>query len=88
MQCNAAGPVVLKLKTPWHDGTTHLAMSAPEFMQRLAALAELDRVVVIGWFPHRRDSKVWPDRGSTAWIDKAHGVAVAAWLVGTGTLCR
>ena len=22
VQCNAAGQVVLKLKTPWHDGTT------------------------------------------------------------------
>ncbi|MDP1650711.1 MAG: transposase [Rubrivivax sp.] len=27
VQSNAAGQVVLKLKTPWRDGTTHLAMS-------------------------------------------------------------
>ena len=27
VQCNAAGQVVLKLKTPWRDGTTHLVMS-------------------------------------------------------------
>ena len=26
-QTNAAGQVVLKLKTPWRDGTTHLVMS-------------------------------------------------------------
>ena len=38
VQCNAAGQVVLKLKTPWHDGTTHLVMSPLEIMQRLAAL--------------------------------------------------
>ncbi len=38
VQCNAAGQVVLKLKTPWRDGTTHLMMSPLEFMQRLAAL--------------------------------------------------
>jgi Putative transposase len=38
VQCNAAGQVVLKLETPWHDGTTHLVMSPLEFMQRLAAL--------------------------------------------------
>jgi hypothetical protein len=37
VQCNAAGQVVLKLKTPWRDGTTHLVMSPLEFMQRLAA---------------------------------------------------
>ena len=39
VQCNAAGQVVLKLKTAWRDGTTHLVMSPLEFMQRLAALA-------------------------------------------------
>ena len=33
-----AGQVGLKLKTPWHDGTTHLVMSPLEFRQRLAAL--------------------------------------------------
>ncbi len=38
VQCNAAGQVVLKLKTPWRDGTTHIVMSPLEFMQRLAAL--------------------------------------------------
>ena len=38
VQTNAAGQVVLKLKTPWPDGTTHLVMSPLEFMQRLAAL--------------------------------------------------
>lgn len=37
VQCNAAGQVKLKLKTPWRDGTTHLVMLPPEFMQRLAA---------------------------------------------------
>ena len=38
-QCNTAGQVVLKLKTAWRDGTTHLVMSPGEFVQRLAALA-------------------------------------------------
>jgi hypothetical protein len=38
VQTNSAGQVVLKLKTPWRDGTTHLVMSPLEFMQRLAAL--------------------------------------------------
>ncbi|MBS0445725.1 MAG: transposase [Proteobacteria bacterium] len=28
VQCDAAGRVVLKLKTPWRDGTTHLVMSS------------------------------------------------------------
>ena len=37
VQTNAAGQVVLKLKTPWRDGTTHLVMSPLELMQRLAA---------------------------------------------------
>ena len=38
VQSNAAGQVVLRLKTPWRVGTTHLVMSPLEFMQRLAAL--------------------------------------------------
>jgi Putative transposase len=32
VQCNAAGQVVLTLKTAWRDGTTHLVMSPLEFM--------------------------------------------------------
>ena len=32
VQCNGAGQVVLRLKTPWGDGTTHLVMSPLEFM--------------------------------------------------------
>ena len=43
VQTNAAGQVVLKLKTPWRDGTTHLVMSPLEFMQRLAALVPRPR---------------------------------------------
>ena len=39
VQTNAAGQVVLKLKTAWRDGTTHLIMSSMEFMQGVAALA-------------------------------------------------
>ena len=38
VQPNAAGQVMLKLKTSWPDGTTHLVMSPLEFMQRLGAL--------------------------------------------------
>ena len=44
VQCNAAGQVVLTLKTPWRDGTTHLVMSPLEFMQRLAALVPRPRL--------------------------------------------
>lgn len=37
LSVNHAGQVVLKLKTPYRDGTSHLVMSPLEFMQRLAA---------------------------------------------------
>ena len=47
VQCNAAGQVVLKLKTAWRDGTTHLVMSPLEFMQRLAALVPRPRLHLI-----------------------------------------
>ncbi len=47
VQLNAAGQVELKLKTPWHDGTTHLVMSPLEFLQRLAALVPRPRLHLI-----------------------------------------
>ena len=47
LQCNRAGKVVLKLKTPWRDGTTRLVMSPLEFMQRLAALVPRPRLHLI-----------------------------------------
>ena len=36
---NRAGQVVLTLKTPYRDGTTHIAMEPLEFMQPPSALA-------------------------------------------------
>ena len=47
VQTNAAGQVVLKLKTPWRDGTTHIVMSPLEFMQRLAPLVPRPRLHLI-----------------------------------------
>ena len=47
VQCYAAGQVVLKLKTPWRDGTTRPVMSPLEFMQRLAALVPRPRLHLI-----------------------------------------
>ncbi len=47
VQTNAAGQVVLKLKTAWRDGTTHQVMSPLEFMQRLAAPVPRPRLHLI-----------------------------------------
>jgi len=44
---NRAGNVVLQLKSPYHDGTTHIVMSPLEFMQRLAALVSRPRLHLI-----------------------------------------
>ena len=41
---DGAGNVVLQLKSPWRDGTTHISMSPLEFMQRLAALVPRPRL--------------------------------------------
>ena len=38
------GEVVLQLKTPYRDGTTHLVMTPLEFLQRLAALVPRPRL--------------------------------------------
>ena len=47
VRTNAAGQVVLKLKTAWRDGATHLVMSPLEFMQRPAALVPRPRLHLI-----------------------------------------
>ncbi|MGH8491355.1 MAG: transposase [Gammaproteobacteria bacterium] len=44
---NRAGQVVLTLKTPYRDGTTHIVTSPLEFMQRLAALVPRPRLHLI-----------------------------------------
>ena len=43
----SARDVVLQLKNPYHDGTTHIVMSPPELMQRLAALVPRPRLHLI-----------------------------------------
>ncbi|MCC6776327.1 MAG: transposase [Hyphomicrobiales bacterium] len=40
---NGKGQVVLRLKSPYRDGTTHIVMQPQEFMQRLAALVPRPR---------------------------------------------
>ncbi len=42
-----AGEVVLQLKTPYRDGSTHLVMTPLEFLQRLAALVPRPRLHLI-----------------------------------------
>ena len=44
---NCAGQVVLQLKSPYRDGTTHIVMSPLEFLQRLAALVPRPRLHLI-----------------------------------------
>jgi len=44
---NSAGDVVLQLKSPYQDGTTHIVLSPLEFMQRLATLVPRPRLNLI-----------------------------------------
>jgi len=47
LSVNRAGQAVLKLKTAYRNGTSHLVMSPLEFMQRLAALVPRPRLHLI-----------------------------------------
>ena len=47
LKCKRAGQVVLRLKSSYNDGTTHIVMSPLEFMQRLAALVPRPRLHLI-----------------------------------------
>ncbi|MGH8646608.1 MAG: transposase [Gammaproteobacteria bacterium] len=55
---NGAGQVLLTLKTPYRDGTTHIVMSPLEFMQRLAALVPRPRQFYIR--PVVQADACWP----------------------------
>ena len=44
---NHAGQMVLKVKAPYRDGTSHIVMSPLEFMQRLAARVPRPRLHLI-----------------------------------------
>ena len=44
---NRQGNVILKLKTPWRNGATHIVLTPMEFMQRLAALVPRPRLHLI-----------------------------------------
>ncbi len=39
----------LKLKTPWHDGTSHLLLTPSEFLEKLAAIVPPPRAHLVKW---------------------------------------
>ena len=47
LSINREGNVVLKLKTAWRNGATHIVLTPMEFMQRLAALVPRPRLHLI-----------------------------------------
>jgi hypothetical protein len=47
LKLNRASQVVLQLKSPYKDGTTHIVMEPLEFMERLAALVPRPRLHLI-----------------------------------------
>ena len=47
LKLNRAGQVVLQLKSPYKDGTTHIVMEPLDFMERLAALVPRPRLHLI-----------------------------------------
>ena len=97
LSVNRAGQVVLKLKTTYRDGTTHLVMSPLEFMQRLAALVPRPRLHLIRFHgvlaPHAKlRAAIVPIPAQTAHAgdcDHAHGASARmSWarLLGANTL--
>jgi hypothetical protein len=47
LSINGEGNVILKLKTPWRNGATHIVLTPMEFMQRLAALVPRPKLHLI-----------------------------------------
>ncbi len=75
---NRASDVVLQLKSPYQDGTTHIVMSPLEFMQRLAALVPRPRLHLIrfpGVLAPRLRSEIIPSAPVNANDTADHGDA-------------
>ena len=43
------GNLKLKLKTPWHDGTSHLLLTPSEFLEKLAAIVPPPLAHLVKW---------------------------------------
>jgi hypothetical protein len=84
--CSGKGEVVLQLKSPWREGTTHIRTSPLEFMQRLAALVPRPRLHGV-LAPHAGlraaivPGPVW-SRVSNAPPDGPGAWPIPSWLVG------
>src|ERR1700675_4405559 len=78
---NPAGQVVLQLKSPYRDGTTHIVLSPLEFMQRLGALVPRPRLHLIGFHgvlaPHATlRAFLFRGKRKTLTVEKVHLYAV------------
>src|SRR5262245_30008433 len=93
---NCAGQVVLQLKSPYKDGTTHIVMEPLEFMERLAALVPRPRLHLIRFHgvlaPNAKlRSKIVPAPASPATeppSEDAHGQGAPARISWAGLLKR
>jgi hypothetical protein len=83
LEIQSDGRVKLKLKTPWHDGTTHLLLTPGEFLEKLAAIIPPPRSHLVKWggvfapnSPLRREVVLKPD--SRKGIHFKRGISAAA----------
>ena len=72
LKLNGAGDVVLQLKSPYQDGTTHIVMSPLEFMQRLAALVPRPRLNLIPWRARAKRQAAPADHSGQTGHPKGH----------------
>jgi len=83
---NCAGQVVVQLKSPYKDGTTHIVMEPLEFMERLTALVPRPRLHLIRFHgvlaPNAKlRSKIVPaaaERATETSSEDAHAQSVPA----------
>ena len=88
LSVNHAGQVVLELKTPYRDATSHLVISPLQFMQRLAALVPRPRLTSdpFSWGAGAARQNAGCD-GADSRADDARGrLRSRAWRVGTHEL--
>jgi hypothetical protein len=60
LSLSSEGHVLLRLRHPWSDGTTHLSFDPVEFLERLAALVPRPRINLILYHGVLAPRAAWP----------------------------
>jgi hypothetical protein len=65
------GRLTYRMKTPWHDGTTHVVFDPPELLEKLAALIPAPRAHLVRFHGVLAPAAAWRARVVPAWPEQS-----------------